>query len=118
MMGNGNATVDCVSDPNLDGIPAIEPPDFGPGSTITNALLDFSCRFGGNSVSASCLKTSDDSAILGNPSASPTVQYCDDVASGQRFLVGPTTVTVRLRDSAMNLGPPYQIVVQVPPPSP
>ena len=117
--GNGNPIPDCSSSPNLDGIPAIEPPNFGPGDAITNALLDFSCRFAGNSVTSPCLLTSDGSSIVGSsiqgfPNGVPTVQYCDDVALGQRFLAGPTILTIRLRDSAMNLGPPYQIVIQVP----
>lgn len=113
-MGNGDTAVDCTSSPNLDGIPAVEPPDFGPGQTITDALLDVSCRFAGNSVNAPCLLRSDGSAALGKPEESPTVQYCDDVSHGQRFLIGKNVVTVRLRDAAMNLGPPYQIVIQVP----
>jgi hypothetical protein len=113
-LGNGNPAVDCFTRPNSDGIPPIEPPDFGPGDAITSALQDFSCRFFGNSLSASCLMTSDSSAVLGKASAFPTVQYCDDVGLGQAFPVGSTVLTVRLRDSAGNIGPPYQIVVQVP----
>jgi hypothetical protein len=117
-MGNGDSVVvDCTSSPNLDGIAAVDPPDFGPGDSITNALKDFSCRFAGNSVNTPCLLASNGLATLGNPGAGPLVQFCDDVAGGQALQTGDTLLTVRLRDSsaAHNLGPPEQIIVRVPP---
>jgi hypothetical protein len=114
-LGNGDSTVvDCTSSPNLDGIAPVEPPNFGPGDSITNALQDFSCRFNPNSISNSCLLGSDGNATLGNGSAGPTVQFCDNVAYRQKFQTGVNTVlTVRLRDSSLNLGPPEQIVISV-----
>lgn len=91
------------------------PPNFGPGASITNALADFSCRFEGNSVNTPCLLNSNGLATLGNPGAGASVQFCDRVATGQAFTTGDTLVTVRLRDTALNLGPPEQIIVRVPP---
>ena len=115
-MGNGNSVVvDCTSSPNLDGIDAVDPPNFGAGASTTSALKDFSCRFAGNSVNTPCLLDSNGLATLGNPGAGPLVQFCDDVAAGQAFRTGDTLVTVRLRDGALNLGPPEQIIVRVPP---
>jgi hypothetical protein len=79
--------------------------------------MDFSCRFAGNSVNTPCLLGADGGATLGNPGAGPVVQFCDDVAAGQAFPTGDTLVTVRLRDAsaALNLGPPEQVIVRVPP---
>jgi len=113
-LGNGDSTiVDCSSRPNFDGIAAVEPPNFGSDSSVTNALRDFACRFQVASLSLPCLLGSDGMATLGNPGAAPVVEFCDDVSFGQAFPVGDTVLTVRLRDAALNLGPPEQIIVRV-----
>jgi hypothetical protein len=112
-LGNGDSvTVDCTV-PNSDGIAAVEPPNFGPSSDVTNALRDFSCRFQNQSLSQPCLRGTDDEFTLGNPGAAPVVEFCDSVSAGHAFPVGDTMLTVRLRDSALNLGPPEQIIVRV-----
>lgn len=112
-LGNGDSvTINCTFG-NLDGIAAVEPPNFGPGDSVTNALHDFSCRFQLASISFPCLLGSDGMATLGNPGAGPVVEFCDDVSVGDTFPVGDTVLTVRLRDKALNLGPPEQIVVRV-----
>jgi len=81
---------------------------------VTSALIDFSCRFQQASVSLPCLNGTDNNPTLGNPGANPVAEFCDAGAAGQAFPVGVDTVlTVRLRDKALNLGPPEQIVVRV-----
>jgi hypothetical protein len=113
-LGNGDSiTVDCTTNPNFDGIAAVPTPNFGPGASVTDALRDFSCRFQVFNLTFPCLRGTDANFTLGNPGAAPIVEFCDQVSQGHAFPVGDTVLTVRLRDSALNIGPPEQIVVRV-----
>ena len=114
-LGNGTSVVcDRGQPPPLGmggGIPAIEPPDFGEGPAITDAMLDFSCRFAvqPSREDACTLDNRGNFDFLGN---STTIQFCDQVASVASFPSGDTVISVRLRDVAGNLGPPAQVVVR------
>jgi len=121
-LGDGDAIVTCTV-PNVDGVPAIEPPDFGPDGpppspSISAALRDMACRFIQASLDAPCTKGPNGTESLGNPGANPVVQFCSTkLGFGQAFPVGmDTVVTARLRDSSGNLGPPEGFVVRVLPP--
>jgi hypothetical protein len=114
------------------GIPGINapngPPDFGPDvgptPTITNALLDFACRFSAFSICNNnpvdhCACTEDATGNQGQPVAGSTlVQFCDSVLRQDEFPYGDTLLTVQLRDSSGNLGPTAQVVVRVATPTP
>ncbi|MFI5364979.1 MAG: hypothetical protein ACHQ4J_05090 [Candidatus Binatia bacterium] len=110
------------------GIPGINPPNFGPDvgptPTITNALLDFACRFSIHSICIGavdrCACTEDATGNGGQPvNGSTLVQFCDSVLDEDEFPYGDTLLTVQLRDSSSgNLGPTAQVVVRVATPTP
>lgn len=118
-LGNGDPAIMCQSG-NLDGVPNIDPPDFGPNTPqkdITSALDDFSCRFSAFDPSNPCTLNSSGNPGLGNSFGNPSIQFCSSrLGFGQAFPTGDTVLTVRLRDINLNLGPPEQIIVRVMPP--
>jgi hypothetical protein len=110
-MGDGSTDVcDHGPPPEGGGIPGIDPPDFGPGQHVTDALRDFACRFAvqPESREACTLDNLGDFAFRDGRS---TIQYCSQTASVAAFPHGKTVVTARLRDVGGNLGPAAQIVV-------
>jgi hypothetical protein len=117
-LGDGGLPVICPGSEGagLDGVPAVEPPDFGPGDAITNALRDFACRFvyrDATNPTTSCLLNELGLEGLGNPDAAPTVQFCSEyIGAGQSVPFGDTRFTVRLRDTDGTVGPPAQIIVR------
>jgi len=122
-LGNGNPAVICpdAAGDGSDGIPAVEPPNFGPDppgtTTITDALKDVACRFISRPTLDPCTLNAFGDAALGNGSASPTVQFCgESMVSGQAVAIGDTRFTARLRDISGTVGPPEQIIVRRPTP--
>ena len=97
------------------GVPGVNPPDFSPDNNfVTDALNDFACRFEsqiGQSDSCTMVDVTHTPATV---SRNAKVQFCDHVANESAFHSGDNIVTVRLRDTNGNLGPPAQIVVRVP----
>jgi hypothetical protein len=110
-LGNGSAVVCDNSFPTPGGVPGINPPDFSPVRTVSDALNDFSCRFRiFTETDFACTQDGSGNFIFGNQSS--TVQFCiliDDA------LVFPTetVLTVRLNDTGGHAGPPAQIVVRI-----
>lgn len=100
------------------GVPGVNPPDFGPDPSITDALNTFACRFDPSITAGSPCTFTDSSGDpkLINPGAA--VQFCDFVGETSAFPPGDSIVTVKLRDTAGNLGPPNQIVIRVSTPTP
>jgi hypothetical protein len=97
------------------GVPGINPPDFGPGQSITNALRDFACRFVFFPANSACTKVDKTNAFRTvEPSA--THQFCDFVTGIALFPEGDSLVTAQLRDKDGNLGQPAQIIIRVMPP--
>ena len=92
------------------GVPGIDPPDFGPGQSITDALNDIGCRF-------AVQPTRDEACTLDNfgnfafVAPDTTIQFCNQIASTFAFPNDCTTLTAQLRDVAGNIGPQAQIVV-------
>jgi hypothetical protein len=115
-LGNGDPAINCDNG-NFDGIPSVEPPDFGPdmpGKDISSALVDFSCRFTSFDPGNPCTLNSSGNPGLGNSSGGPSVQFCSSrLGFGQAFPVGDTVLTLHLRDANLNLGPPAQVIVRV-----
>jgi hypothetical protein len=94
------------------GVPAVDPPSFGPSQAIADALNDLACRFVPISDASPC--TVDE---FGRPrfvGSGTQAQYCLVVARQQlQFPAGDTTLTLHLRDTEGHLGPVRQIVVRV-----
>lgn len=112
-MGNGSLAV--CDEANGGGIPGIDPPNFGPSQSVTNALRDFACRFAVFPPSGACTKV-DQTAVFRTVDPTATIQFCDFVTGNALFPLGDSLVTVQLRDTAGNLGAPAQIIVRVMPP--
>ncbi len=110
-IGNGSLAIDCQTVP-LGGVPGIAPPDFRPGSDVTQALADMACRFvrSGGSSSACTVDEAGDFSFLNSAS---TRQFCFQVPEAAVFPPGDTIVAVQLRDTRGVLGPRREIVVRV-----
>jgi hypothetical protein len=114
-LGNGSTTVCDRSGPGIGGVPGINPPDFGPAPSITDALTDFACRFSDFSIRTETCTFNE----LGNFSfvnRLSTRQFCTSPAIGAElaFPSGDTRVTAQLRDSGGNIGNQKSIIIRVP----
>lgn len=125
-LGNGSTYV-CDRGPQapIGGIPAINPPDFGPSDAVTDAINDFACRFDAHSESGSaCTMFGSGFAFVmmpprvpnDDPSSWSRMQFCSVPSVGfeMRFPAGQDTLlTVQLTDTQGNVGDQEQIVVRV-----
>ncbi|MCX8073285.1 MAG: hypothetical protein N3C12_12660 [Candidatus Binatia bacterium] len=115
-LGNGSLTVCDTGPPSLGGggIPGVDPPRFDPDDLfVTNALVDFACRFDPYiTVNTPCtiVDASRDPKLL-QPNS--TWQFCSAVTATMVFPPGENLLSVALRDVAGNTGPTAQIVVVV-----
>jgi len=113
-LGDGNPAVCDRRRPNLGGIPGIKPANFAETQRISDALNDFACRFETFIESeSSCTLAANGEYSFRNKDS--TTQFCMIVARAWAFPVGETTLTVRLRDTEGNLGPPAQLRIRRPP---
>jgi hypothetical protein len=96
------------------GVPAVEPPDFGPTQGVANTLNDMSCNF--FAITSPRLACTQDAFGSGTFLDERTqVQFCLQLPRTLELPAGDTTFTVRLRDSDGNLGPAQQLSVGVGP---
>jgi hypothetical protein len=96
------------------GVPAVNPPDFGPTQSVADALNDLGCHF----VSA----TAPDSACTLDPFGNSAfvrsgtqVQFCSLISASLAFPLGDTLLTLQLRDKGGNLGPRQQMLIRIAP---
>lgn len=113
-LGNGSLTVCDKGPPPLGGgIPAINPPSFALGEPlVTDALLDFACRFDVHQRSSPCTVL-DATGQPGYIEPAATLQFCNIVAATAALPPGDALLTVRVRDRGGELGPAREIVVRV-----
>lgn len=118
-LGNGSPAIcDTGVPPAGGGVPGINPPSYAPlDSRITDALVDFACRFEAFDRGSPCTR-SDSTGDSKLADSTSTVQFCNAVASAASFPPGESILTVRLRDREGNVGPTKQIVVRVATPTP
>ncbi len=103
-LGDGSAAV-C-----LGGIPAVHPPDFSFSQSISDALNDFGCNFS-LSMQGACTQNS-----YGQPmflGSGTQAQFCAQVSRNFTIPNGDTVLTLRVRDTAGQLGPPAQIILRI-----
>ena len=116
-LGNGSAAVcDDGTPPNLGGVPAVDPPQFGGTQSSANAINDLSCRFDARkTASDACTRNQFQTESFVDPTT--TVQFCPRVSIGAEiaFPLGDTRLTVRARDSLGQPGHPASIIVRVTP---
>lgn len=107
-LGDGGQSV-CES-----GVPAVNPPDFGPTQSVADALNDLGCHFVSATApdSACTLNQLGNNAFVGSGSQ---VQFCLLVSTSLSFPLGDTLLTVQLRDTAGNLGPRRQMLARIAP---
>ena len=114
-LGNGSTAV-CDTDPAPigGGIPGINPPDFGPGQFITNALTDFACRLTAFQPSTPCTLNRNGGFSVLTPGglSSSGRQFCHSFRTIEEFPVGFTILTAQSRDTGGFIGPQKQIVVR------
>lgn len=96
------------------GVPAVNPPDFGPGQMITDAIQDMQCRFSVQEASnVACTRNRFGDFAYLDPATRR--QFCFQVPLSAQFQVGDTVMAIQLRDLAGNLGPKKEIVIRVGP---
>lgn len=113
-LGNGSAAVcDIDAAPLGGGIPGINPPDFGPGQPITDALTDFACRLTPFQPSTPCTLNRNGGFAVLTPGGIPSSgrQFCHSVRTIEEFQVGESILTAQSRDVGGAIGPQKQIVV-------
>lgn len=114
-LGNGS-TVVCDKGPApfpLGGVPGVPSLVFDPNSQqVTDALNDFACRLGDNTLFPCTLDALERPAFVSNDS---TVQVCTQTVIGTEMLFpqGDTILAVQWRDRAGNLGRASYIVIRV-----
>jgi hypothetical protein len=111
------STAECDMGPPptpFGGVPGIDPPDFGPGASITAAIRDFECRFSvQETTGVACTRNNfGDFSYLG---AQTRTQFCFQVPMTAAFQPGDTLVRIQLRDLGGNIGPVKELVVRVEP---
>ena len=84
------------------GVPAINPPDFGPTQAVANALNDLACRFPAAATSPNSSCTQDSFGRAGFVGADTQTQLCLLVPRSLEVPTGQTTLSVRWRDTAGN----------------
>lgn len=110
-LGDGSARV-CDT-----GVPAIDPPDFGGGAMIDDALNDLACRFAvTTNPSVAC--TLDDLMRNGFLSSLARLQFCALFDSVLVLPQGETLLSVQLADTSGVLGERRQVLVRVGVPAP
>lgn len=124
-IGNGSADK-CDKGPApaaFGGVPGVNPPLFGPGQQVTDAIQDMECRFLNYSdPSVACTRDHlgnysyvSPCGQPGQPACSIFEQFCYQVPLSAAFPLGDTTVAIELVDEAGNVGPKKEIVIRVQP---
>jgi hypothetical protein len=111
--GNPNRICDKGPPPiPFGGVPGINPPIFGPGTNVTEAIQDMACRFSvQEDTSVACTRNRfGQFSYLG---FNTRKQFCYQVPASTEFQVGDTIVAMQLQDVAGNLGPKKEVVVRV-----
>ncbi|MFQ5665799.1 MAG: hypothetical protein ACE5I7_05135 [Candidatus Binatia bacterium] len=94
------------------GVPAVDPPDFGPAQGVANALNDLACNF---TVATSPRFTCTQDVFGANTfvAGGTEVQFCLRVSRTLEFPIGETVLSVRLRDTGGNLGAVQRLILRV-----
>ncbi len=116
-LGDGSPAVCDDMAPTFGGVPAIDPPILDDPGAIVDQLNDFGCRFYdgktrapvGHNCAVSCIRPGNHDFEC--ESDQNAVQFCALIDTPLRFQQGDTLVTVQIRDSAGNLGPPAQLIL-------
>jgi hypothetical protein len=115
-LGNGSAAI-CDTQSAQDGgggIPGIDPPDFGPGQPITNALQDFACRLSAFQPTTPCTLNRFGAFAVLTPGGitGGGRQFCHIIRTIEEFPVDTTILTAQATDMGGSIGPTKQIVVR------
>lgn len=114
-LGDGDPAV-CEDDGQRGGIPGVADLEFSTDPVTVAAINDLGCRayhrvaLGEDAPCTRRIPHGTFRFVVNEPRA---VQFCIPIAKAWAFPVGETTVAVRLRDDAGNVGRVKQIVVRV-----
>ena len=108
-LGDGSAAV-CEEN---GGVPAVNPPTYGPYQFVTDAINDLGCRFPAPATSPNAACTQDNFGANGFVDAATQVQFCLQWVRMLEVPVGETTFRVRWRDVAGNFGPVRQLRLRI-----
>lgn len=108
VLGDGSPSV-CEG-----GVPAVDPPDFGPAQATANAINDLACNF--TAITSSRFACTQD--VFGSSTfvdADTQAQFCLQLPRTLELPADETVFSVHLRDTAGNLGPLQQLIVRIGP---
>ncbi len=108
-LGDGSSAV-CEEN---GGVPAVDPPTYGPYQFVTDAINDLGCRFPAPGTSPNTACTQDNFGATGFVDAATQVQFCLQWVRALAVPAGETTFSVRWRDVAGNLGPVRQLRLRI-----
>jgi hypothetical protein len=116
-LGDGSPAV-CDDTKPIGGVPGVDPPQLGNPNAIADQLNDFGCRFidgmgakvGRTCIQSCILPTNTDYQCESDQRA---VQFCAQIYSALTFPQGDTLLTVQVRNTAGDLGPPAQLILHV-----
>ncbi len=94
----------------LGGVPAVDPPTFGPQQPIADALNDIGCNFILSSQGSCTQNSFGQPAFLGSGTQA---QFCLLVPRTLALPDGDTLLSVRLRDANGVVGPIRQMIIRV-----
>lgn len=120
-LGNGDPTVCDADRPNLGGVPATVPLEFGPAPDVVRAINDLGCRaddgqgqpLGRRGIPCTRIPPANTPDFVSRSPLSQ-VQFCLPIARAWTFPEGDTTAAVRLRDITGEIGPAREIVIRIP----
>ncbi len=115
-LGNGSVQICDIQSASEGGggIPGINPPNFGPGQTITNALQDFACRLSAFQPTTPCTLNRFGAFAVLTPGGitGGGRQFCHIVRTIEEFPVNTTILTAQSTDTSGAIGSTKQIVVR------
>jgi len=121
-LGNGSAAVCDLVEPDIGGVPAMEPFEFTATQGFADAVNDLGCRVddgygiprGRRGSTEACTRgVGEDPTGYGFIAEDTTVQFCLPLAFAWSFQPGDTTVAARVRDVTGVAGEVREIVVRV-----
>lgn len=111
-LGDGSAEVCDKSFPDVGGVPAVTGVPFALDQPTSDAMNDLACRFR-RYTEPDFACTQDRNGNFRFASLGTTLQFCSLINELDSFPAGDTVVTVRLRDTAGNVGPAVELVVRI-----
>jgi len=121
-LGDGSAAVCDVTQPDIGGVPRMEPFAFAATQAFADAVNDLGCRVddgqgnprGRTRSDAACTKVlNSDATGYGFVADDTTIQFCVPIALAWSLQPGDTVIAARVRDVSGEIGEIREILVKV-----